>query len=118
MTISSVPVGTRHEIQIAFPRHKTFVETVDIPKHGGAVLVNTVMEPMTGKLIIMTRPDKAQIRIDGETHGHAPMVVEGLDMATAKKLELDLEDHEPVVIDLDWPPSGQLSIDQRLLPRR
>jgi hypothetical protein len=114
-TIDSVPVGTRHEVEIRLPRHKLHTETVDIPKKGGEVLVKGIMEPITGKLRINTIPDGADIYIDGVRRGRAPMTISDIDMASAKSVELRLKDYEPYKQDLVWPDNGEISIQQKLV---
>ena len=115
MTIDSVPVGTRHDIRIEFPHHKAFAETVDIPKAGGDVTVSAVMTPLTGKLRVVTQPDGAEIRIDGQVKGYAPKTIEGLDISSTKKLELRLQKYEPVIIDLTWPDNAEININKKLV---
>jgi serine/threonine protein kinase len=114
MTISSVPTGTRHEIRLELPRHQAHTETVDIPKSGGEVTVSPTLDPVTGKVRVVTQPDGAEIRIDGVSKGYAPRTIEGIDIATARKLELRLKDHEPIEIELTWPDNGEININQKL----
>ncbi|NVB83529.1 MAG: PEGA domain-containing protein, partial [Kofleriaceae bacterium] len=114
-TIDSVPVGTRHEVEIRLARHKLHTETVDIPRRGGEVLVKGIMEPITGKLKINTIPDGADIYIDGVLRGRAPTTISDIDMASAKTVELRLKDYEPYKQDLVWPDNGEISIQQKLV---
>jgi hypothetical protein len=115
LTIDSVPTGTRHDVRIELGRHKPYTETVDIPKKGGEVSVRGVLVPMTGKLRVITRPDGAEIRIDGVLRGRAPMTIPDIEMSSAKKLELRLNGYEPVSLDLTWPGNGEINIDQKLV---
>jgi hypothetical protein len=114
MPIEHVPAGTRHEITIVLPRHAPYTETVDIPKQGGKVAVKAMLSPIAGKLTIVTQPDGAEIRIDGQVKGFAPKTIEGLDMDSAKQLELRLEGYEPYVQPLRWPDNGVIKIDATL----
>jgi len=114
MTVDSVPVGTRHEIRVELPRHKPHVETIDVPKTGGEQSVTAVMEPITGKLRVVSQPDGAEIYIDGQLRGRAPTTINDIDMASAKKLELRLKDYRPYLVDLTWPANGEIDIDHKL----
>jgi len=115
LTIESVPIGTRHEVKLELAKHKAYVETVDIPKRGGEVPVKAVMDPITGKLRVLTSPDGADIYVDGQLRGRAPMTISGIDMSSAKVLELRLKDHQPVRLDLTWPPNGEININEKLV---
>ncbi|MBV8756584.1 MAG: serine/threonine protein kinase [Deltaproteobacteria bacterium] len=114
MTVDSVPVGTRHEIRVELPRHKPHVETVDIPKTGGEQSVTAVMDPITGKLRVITHPDGAEIYIDGQLRGRAPTTINDIDMNSAKRLELRMKDYRPYLLDLSWPANGEIDIDHKL----
>jgi hypothetical protein len=73
------------------------------------------MDPITGKLRVVTTPDGADIYIDGQLRGRSPKTVDGIDMTSAKTLELRLKDYQPVVINLTWPGNGEINIDQKLV---
>jgi hypothetical protein len=115
MTVDSVPTGTRHEIKVELARHKPYIETVDVPKRGGEVPVNAVLSLIAGKLRVITEPDGAEIRIDGQVKGYAPKTIEGIDMANAKQLELRLPDYQPHIQALTWPDNGEININQKLV---
>ena len=116
LTIPSVPINTRHTIKVELKRHERYTETVDVPTRGGEVNVKAVLNPMTGKLIIVSQPEGAEIWINGEVRGRTPTTIKGLDMDSAKKLELRLKDYQPFVQDLVWPDNGAIQIDARLKP--
>jgi hypothetical protein len=115
MTVDSVPVGTRHEIKVELARHKVHTETVDIPKRGGEVPVKAFLTPITGKLRVLTEPDGAEIRIDGQLKGLAPKTITDIDMSSAKTLELRLKDYQVHTQQLVWPPNGEININQKLV---
>jgi hypothetical protein len=115
LTIDSVPTGTRHDVRIELGRYKPHTETVDIPKKGGEVGVRAVLDPMTGKVRVVTQPDGADIRIDGVLRGRAPLTIPDIEMSSAKQLELRLTGYEPVILDLAWPANGEININQRLV---
>jgi serine/threonine protein kinase len=114
MHIDKVPLGTRHEIKVELARHKPFVDNVDIPKNGGEVTVNAALKPITGKLVVVTQPDGAEIRIDGQLRGRAPTTINDIDMASAKTVELRLKDYQPYIQNLEWPANGEIDIDKKL----
>jgi serine/threonine protein kinase len=114
LTINSVPVGTRHEVKVQLAKHKAYVETVDIPKRGGEVPVKAILEPITGKIRVLTSPDGADIYLDGQPKGRAPRTIEGVDMSSAKVLELRLKDYQPIVVDLSWPANGEINVNAKL----
>jgi serine/threonine protein kinase len=114
MSIDSVPIGTRHEVKVELARHKPHIETVDIPKQGGEVSVKAFLTPITGKLRVVTQPDGAEIRIDGQLRGRAPMTITDIDMSSAKTLELRLKDYQSYIEALHWPPNGEININQKL----
>jgi serine/threonine protein kinase len=115
MHIDKVPLGTRHEIKVELARHKAYVDNVDIPKNGGEVTVSAGLAPITGKLVVVTQPDGAEIRIDGQLRGRAPTTINDIDMASAKTVELRLKDYQPYIQTLEWPANGEIDIDKKLL---
>jgi hypothetical protein len=113
MTIDNVPVGTRHQIKVELPRHKPFTETVDIPKTGGQKTVTAVLDPLTGKLIVNTVPDGADVVINGQIRGRTPTAITDVDMESAVQVELRLKGYQPVIKPLDWPPSATIQLQEK-----
>ncbi|MEO8706027.1 MAG: PEGA domain-containing protein, partial [Kofleriaceae bacterium] len=111
MTIDEVPLGTRHDIRVELPKHKPYLETVDVSKAIGEAKVSATLKIVTGKLVINSRPGGAEIRINGEVRGRTPGKIEDLDMGAAKKLELRLKDYQPYIEDLKWPADGEIQLD-------
>jgi len=107
--------GTRHEIRVELAKHKPHVENVDIPKDGGEVAINAVMDPITGRLRVVTTPAGADVMIDGTLRGRTPTTINDIDMASAKHLELRLKEYSPYIQTLTWPPNGEIDIDQKLV---
>jgi serine/threonine protein kinase len=106
--------GTRHEIRVELAKHKPHVEAVDIPNDGGEVAVNAVMDPITGRLRVVTTPAGADIYLDGALRGRTNATINDIDMASTKKLELRLKEYSPYIQTLTWPANGEIDIDQRL----
>ena len=73
-----------------------------------------MLKPITGKLRIATRPDGADICIDGQLRGRTSTTINDIDMASAKKLELRLKDYRPYVQALEWPANGEIDLDIKL----
>ncbi len=114
MTIDAVPVGTRHTLELQLARHKPFTQPVDIPKTGGEVPITAMLKPITGKLRIATKPDGADIYVDGQLRGRTSTTINDIDMAAAVKLELRLKDYRPYVQNLEWPANGEIDLDVKL----
>jgi serine/threonine protein kinase len=107
-------VGTRHEIRVELAKHKPHVENVDIPKDGGEVTVNAVMDPITGRLRVVTTPAGADVIVDGTLRGRTPTTINDIDMGSAKKIELRLKDYQPVIQALTWPANGEIDLEKNL----
>jgi serine/threonine protein kinase len=110
-TIDDIPLGSRHEIKVQLAGHRPHVETVDIPKTGAAVRVQALLEPVTGKLVVNSRPGGADLLINGQRRGVTPTTINDVDMNSAKKLELRLKDYQPHLQDLTWPADGKIDLD-------
>jgi serine/threonine protein kinase len=110
-TIAGFPVGTRVEIHVELARHATYSEIVDIPNDGSTVEVTATLQPITGKVVINSRPAGAEIWINGQLRGLTPGKITDLDMDQVKRLELRLKDYQPTVVDLVWPSDGVISLD-------
>jgi hypothetical protein len=115
LTIDKVPVGTPHVIRVEYARHQPYEETIDIPRKGGEISVTATLKPITGKILVNSAPPNAEIHISGQLRGRTPMTVNGIDMESAKRLELRLKDYQPYVQDLNWPPDGKITIDVKLV---
>jgi len=106
--------GTRHEIRVELAKHKPHVENVDIPSDGGEVAINALMDPITGRLRVVTTPAGADVIIDGTLRGRTNTTINDIDMASAKHLELRLKEYSPYIQTLTWPANGEIDIDQKL----
>jgi len=113
LTIDGAPVGTRHTIRIELAGYEGVEETIDIPKTGREVSVMKSLRPLTGKILVDSTPEGAEIRINGELRGRTPMTINGVDMSSAKVLELRLKDYQPYRKDLVW-KDGRIDINAAL----
>jgi serine/threonine protein kinase len=115
LTIDMAPVGTRHTIRLELARHQAWEDTaVDIAKDGRTVSISATLEPLTGKLLVNSVPAGADIYINGQIRGRTPTTLNGVDMDSAKRLELRLKDYQPYQRDLQWPADGKISVDVKL----
>ncbi|HLL23892.1 MAG TPA: PEGA domain-containing protein, partial [Kofleriaceae bacterium] len=112
--LEGVTVGTRHDVRIEQPRYEPYVDVVDIPKTGREVRVLALLQQVTGKLRILSKPEGAEVWIDGRQVGRTPKTVEGLDLTSTKRLELRLKDHAPYSQELTWPANGVIDLDVKL----
>jgi hypothetical protein len=103
--------GSRHEIEVTAPRHKPWRQTIVVPSSGGDVKVVAVLTGAKVKLRLNSQPGGAEIWINGEMRGVTPRVIEDLDPATAKTVELRLKDFAPEARTLDWGERDTLDVD-------
>jgi serine/threonine protein kinase len=115
LTVDGVPVGSRHEIRVQMTGHTTYTESVLVPKKGGEVPVMAMMKVISGKIRVITHPDGAEIRIDGEIRGRAPTTLNDIDLTSAKQIELRLKEYQPYIQPLTWPANGEIDLDIKLL---
>jgi hypothetical protein len=114
LTIDKVPVGTPHQIRVEYLRHQAYEETIDVPRKGGQISVTATLKPITGKILVNTVPPNAEVHINGQLRGRSPTTINGIDMNSAKRLEIRLKDYQPYVQDLVWPAEGKIQIDIKL----
>jgi serine/threonine protein kinase len=112
--LEGITIGTSHDIRIELARYQPYIDTVNIPKTGREVPVLALLKQVTGKLRIISLPEGAEVWLDGRQVGRTPARLEGLDMASAKRIELRLKDHQPHTQDLTWPANGQIDLDIKL----
>jgi eukaryotic-like serine/threonine-protein kinase len=112
--LEGITIGTSHDIRIELARYQPYIDTVNIPKTGREVPVLALLKQVTGKLRIISLPEGAEVWLDGRQVGRTPAKLEGLDMASAKRIELRLKDHQPHTQDLTWPANGQIDLDIKL----
>ncbi|MBA2542078.1 MAG: protein kinase [Deltaproteobacteria bacterium] len=113
ITIDEVPL-VRHEIKVVMPRHAIYEENVDIPKATGQVKVMAILKQITGRVVVDSKPDKADILIDGVPKGQTPKTIVDLDMASAKTVEVRLKGFQPHIQELKWPQDGKIDINVNL----
>ncbi|MDB4953074.1 MAG: serine/threonine protein kinase [Myxococcales bacterium] len=115
VTVDGVPVGSRHEVRVEMPGHATYTESVLLPKKGGEIPVMAMLKVITGKIRVVTHPDGAEIRIDGEVRGRAPTTLNDIDLTSARQIELRLKEYQPYIQPLAWPANGEIDLDIKLM---
>ncbi|MCX5745180.1 MAG: PEGA domain-containing protein [Proteobacteria bacterium] len=118
LTLENVPVGTRHDIKVELALYKNYATEVSIPKDGTTTTVTALLEKLLGKVAVNSKPAGAEVRINGEVRGRTPGTFMGIDMATARTIEVRLKDYQPITQDLKWPANGQIDLDLTLQPTR
>jgi hypothetical protein len=114
ITIDEVPMTSRHAIKLVLPRHAIYEEAVDIPKSIGQYKVMAILKSINGKLVVDSKPDKADILINGEPKGQTPKTIVDLDMASAKTVEIRLKGFQPHIQELKWPQDGTITLNVSL----
>jgi len=109
-----LPVGSRHTVRVELAHHKPYDDSIDVPKTGGEVPVMALLKPITGKLVIESNPEGADVRIGDQLRGRTPTTITDVDMSSAKHLELRLKDYQPYVQELEWPANGVIQINAKL----
>jgi eukaryotic-like serine/threonine-protein kinase len=115
LTVPGTPAGKRVEVRVELAHHRPYTEMVDIPKQGGDVPFTAILKPLSGKLVIVSTPDGAEVRVDGVVRGRTPATINDIDMEHAKSVELRLKDFQPFTQALKWPASGELDVDAKLV---
>jgi len=88
----SVPPGTPLDVRVSLAGHASFATTVTVASEQRKV-VEAILEILTGKVVISSRPPGAEILIDGEPRGRTERAVE-LE-AERHEIELRLEGYLP-----------------------
>jgi hypothetical protein len=116
LMVDGALVGSHHRIRVELPGHTPYDDAnVDIPKDGHEISVMAKLELVTGKLMINSDPKDAEIWINGELRGRAPATLLGVDLSSAKHLEIRLKGYQPQVQELVWPADGKIQIDAKLV---
>jgi hypothetical protein len=113
LAVPNMAAGKSVEIRVELAHHKPFTETFAVPATGGDVPFTADLKALSGKLVIVSKPDGAEVRIDNTLRGRTPATIDGVDLE-AKQVELRLKDYQPFVQALKWPASGEIDIDAKL----
>jgi serine/threonine protein kinase len=108
--------GARHEIKVDLARHRSWSQTVVVPRRGGEVRLMAFLTPNTVRLRVTSVPPGADVYINGQLKGRTPVAIGDLDPDTTRTVELRLRDHAPEIRSLDWSQSSELDLEVRLRP--
>ena len=114
LAVPNTPAGKTIEIRVELAHHKPYSESFSVPAQGGDVPFMADLKPLTGKIVILSKPDGADVTIDGTLRGRTPLTVNDVELDNAKVVELRLKDYQPFVQPLKWPASGEIDIDAKL----
>jgi hypothetical protein len=113
LAVPNETAGKTIEIRVELAKHKTATEQFQIPAAGGDVTFMADLKALTGKLVIVSKPDGADLYIDGRLRGRTPVTISDVDLES-KLVELRLKDYQPYTQPLKWPASGEIDIDAKL----
>jgi serine/threonine protein kinase len=108
--------GARHEIKVDLARHRSWSQTVVVPRRGGEVRLMAFLTPNTVRLRVTSVPPGADVYINGQLKGRTPVAIGDLDPDTTRTVELRLRDHAPEIRPLDWSQQSELDLEVRLRP--
>jgi serine/threonine protein kinase len=108
--------GARHEIKVDLARHRSWSQTVVVPRRGGEVRLMAFLTPNTVRLRVTSVPPGADVYINGQLKGRTPVALGDLDPDTTRSVELRLRDHAPEIRPLDWSQSSELDVEVKLRP--
>jgi hypothetical protein len=91
-----------------------YEEAVEISNSRPDAKVMALLKQITGKLVVDSKPDKADILINGEPKGQTPRTIIDLDMASAKTVEIRLKGFQPHIQELKWPQDGKIDLNVTL----
>ena len=115
LDVPNTPAGKPVEIRVEAMHRKPYVEMYQVPADLPDVTFSATLKPLTGKLVVVSKPDGAEVRIDGDIRGRTPATINDVDIEHAKKVELRLKDYQPYSQQLAWPASGEIDIDAKLV---
>jgi serine/threonine protein kinase len=118
VTFNRVKPSGRYTVRLELPKHKPYSQEVIIGSTGGEVIVNPMLQPLTGRVNVNTVPDGADVFINSLPRGRTPLVISDLDMDSTKAIEVRRTGSEPYRQDLVWPPNGTIDIKITLTPTR
>jgi serine/threonine-protein kinase len=114
LAVPNETAGKTIEIRVELAKHKTATEQFQIPADGGDVTFMADLKPLSGKLVCVSKPDGADLYIDGRLRGRTPVTISDVDLES-KQVELRLKDYQPYTLPLKWPASGEIDIDAKLV---
>jgi hypothetical protein len=106
----------RYKVVFELPRHKPYQQEVSIPSTGGEISLTPTLQPVTGRLRVITDPEGADVFINGLPRGKTPVTINDLDMDNTKQIDVRHPRCDPYRQELTWPETGNIDLDLKLTP--
>ncbi|MCA9672130.1 MAG: PEGA domain-containing protein, partial [Myxococcales bacterium] len=91
-----------HVVEVRLLNYKTDRKTVRFPDGQNQVRVVALLTANYGKLDVNSKPEGADVIVNGERRGNTPLVIEGLSLRENINLELRMRGFKPVTRKLEW----------------
>jgi len=102
--------GARHEVTMAMPGHVPWKQVILVGSSGGDLTYKPTLAVVVTRLRVVCEPGKADIYIDGKKVGTTPKVIESLDPAVVKTIELRINDDQRMSQTLQWRDDGTADV--------
>lgn len=112
----NVKPSGRYTVRLELPKHKPYTQEITIATTGGEVAITPTLQPLTGKVRVLSDPPGADVFINSLPRGKTPVTVSDLDMDNTKYIELRHPRCDPFRQELAWPENGTVDLDIKLVP--
>ncbi len=103
-----------HSLEVK--RENFYTETSRIEVEAGVdQTIRIELKPIVGSLSVMSDPPKAEIILNGVTHGYTPRILRGLQVGEYE-LTLLLSNHERITKNITITEGAKLTINETLIP--
>jgi hypothetical protein len=108
---SETAPGQRHSLRITKPGYRLYQDdNVVVPAGATEYRIAPVLQVLTGKIVIDSKPPGAEVYIKGELRGRTPTRLVDLEIESTRELELRHKDHGARTLPLLWPESGEITL--------
>jgi hypothetical protein len=97
----AVSPGKAHEISIEKPGYRRWSDRGLVLEPGETVRMRTTLQPLRASLRVFTRPQGAQVSLDGRVLGETPLVVHELEPRQDAELVITRAEFKPVRVKVD-----------------
>jgi len=91
-----------HIVEVRLANYKTDRKTVRFPDGQNQVRVVALLTANYGKLDVNSKPEGADVIVNGERRGNTPLIIEGLSLRENINLELRKRGYKPETRKLEW----------------
>jgi serine/threonine protein kinase len=112
--VDKVQADSVHTIKFERHGYQPHTQTFRMPSSAADYTITARLTPITGRVVVFTRPSNAEIYIDDKLVGKSPMTVPVANIETTSKVEVRLKDYKPYLKekkDLEWSADGRLDIN-------